>query len=167
MWYLVFSCLPLLQYVYSFPHVHTNTLYRSLLKRRPPRHDQRSKRCLCTSKSLNKAEGEQTNRFADLLARAEKSTAEAAASGEKRRVLGINQPRDWSKAMNKRSSSPRGSDRENAEEDGSDMDMAEAVKVTEEREGKATSEPKPVYWDEMTRNQRKNWSKTQRKQQRK
>ncbi len=38
------------------------------------------------SKSLNEAEGVQTNRFADLLARAEKSTAAAeAAYGEQRR----------------------------------------------------------------------------------
>ena len=51
-----------------------------------------------TSESLNKAEGVQMNRFADLLARAEKSKAEVAAYGEQRatKATKIIKPSNWS-----------------------------------------------------------------------
>ena len=64
-----------------------------------------------------------------------------------------------------RSNAPRELGAEAAEAGAGDMD--EALEASAESAAGAGSRPKPADWKAMTRNQRKNWSKSQWIQQRK
>ena len=82
---------------------------------------------------------------------------EESGGGEATRGVGQNQ----------RSSAPRVLGAEAAEAAAGDMDDAEEPEAGTESVAGARSQPKPVDWEAMTRNQRKLWTKARRKQQRK
>ena len=64
-----------------------------------------------------------------------------------------------------RSSTPRELGAEAVEAAAEDMD--EALEASAESAAGAGSQPNPADWETMTRNQRKHWTKAQRKQRRK